>query len=186
MNGILDSVRKTTESSVAFQQDLFRRWVSLWPGVPVSVIPLSELEKLGRKWVEMLGELFQRENDALAVQLKIGFGNIEKLFRLAEEKDPEQLRTKAVELWQKAFDDLRQISETQMRNVQNAVASLTEVPNTDGRPADQRVRAPVANETKPKAAQTCKTPVKVKSDQEELKEALEEYERTKGDWSKGR
>jgi|SRR5579884_1564720 len=134
----------------------------------------------------MLGELIQRENDALAVQLKMGFGSIEKLFCLAEAKDPEQLRTKAVEFWQKAFDDLRLISETQMHNVQNAVVKLTEVPNKECKPVDQPVRTPTAHVTKPRAAQTCKPAVKAKSDKEELKEAMEEYELTKGDYSKGR
>jgi hypothetical protein len=186
MNGIIDNVRKTTESSVALQQELFRKWVSLWPGAPVSVIPFGELQKFQKKWVEMLGELFQRENDTLAVQLKMGFGAVEKLFRLTEAKDPEQLRTKTEEFWQKTFDDLRLISETQMHSLQNAVAKLTEAPNKECKPANQPVRIPAAKETKPRAVGTFKPPVKVKSDKEELKEALEEYEMTRGDWSKGR
>ncbi len=184
MNGIIDSVRKTTESSVAWQQELFRKWVSMWPGVPVSVIPFGELQKYQNKWVEMLGDLFQRENDTLAVQLKIGFGTIEKLFRLAEAKDPEQLRTKTVEFWQKAFDDLKLISQTQMHSRQNAVAKLTEVPTRECKPKYQPVRTPAGNMTKPNAVPTFKTPVKVKSDKEELKEAIEEYEMAKGDWAK--
>jgi hypothetical protein len=132
----------------------------------------------------MLGELFQRENDTLAVQLKMGVGTIEKLFRLAEAKDPEQLRTKTVEFWQKTFDDLRLISETQMHSLQNAVAKLSEVPNKECKPTDQPVRMPATNVTKPKAVPTFKPPVKVQGDQEELKDAMEEYEMTKGDWSK--
>ena len=186
MNGIIDSVRKTTESSVALQQDLLRKWVSMWPGVPISVIPFGELQKFQKKWVEMLSELFQRENDTLAVQLKMGFGTLEKLFRLAEAKNPEQFRTKTVEFWQKTFDDLRLISQTQMHSLQNAVAKLTEVPNKECKPAAQPVQMPVASATRPRAVPTFKAPVKVKSDQEELKEAMEEYEMTKGDWSKGR
>ncbi len=186
MNGIIDSVRKTTESSVALQQDLFRKWVSMWPGVPISVIPFGGLAKFQKKWVEVLSELIQRENDTLAVQFKMGFGTIEKLFRLAEAKDPEQLRAKTMEFWQKTFDDLRLISETQMHSLQNAVAKLTEVPNKECKPSDQSVRTPVANVTKPRAIPTFKTPVKVKSDQEELNEAMEEYEMNKGDWAKSR
>jgi hypothetical protein len=186
MNGIIDSVRKTTESSVAVQQELFRKWVSSWPGVPVSVIPFAELQKFQKKWVEMLGELVQRENDTLAVQVKMGFGTIEKLCHLGEAKDPEQLRTKTVELWQKVFDNLWLISETQMHTLQNAVAKLTEVPIKERKPADQPVRMPVAYETKPTVRETVKTPVKPKTDMEEMKEAMEEFEMTKGDWSKGR
>ncbi|SRR5579883_629689 len=177
MNGIIDGVRKTAESSVAMQQELFRRWVNLWPGASVSVIPFGELQNVRRKWVEMVGELFQQENDTLEVQIKTGCGIIENLFRLSEVKDPEQLRTKTVEFWQKTFDDLRMIFETQLHSLQNAVAKFTE-------PVYQHPRIPVANETKSRWKQTAKAAAKPKSDLEEMKEALEEYETTKGDWSK--
>jgi hypothetical protein len=187
MNGIIDSVRKTTESSVALQQDLFRKWVSLWPGVPVSVIPFGELQKIQKKWVDVLGELFQRENDAMAVQVKMGFGTIEKLMHLAEAKAPEEFRTRTVEFWQKTLDDLRLISATQMRSVQNAVAKLTEAPNKECKPVEPPVPTHRTNGMRPSAVETiCKPPVKVKSDQEELKEAIEEYEMSKGDFSKSR
>jgi hypothetical protein len=184
MNGIIDSVRKTTESSVAMQQELFHRWVNFWPGAPVAVIPFGELQKVRKKWVEMLGEIFQQENDTLEIQIKLGFGIIENLFRLSEAKDPEQLRTKTVEFWQKTFDDLRTIFETQMQSIQSSVGKLTAVANKESKPALQPIRMPAADETKPRWKETVKAPPKPKNDLEELKESTEEYEMAKGDWSK--
>jgi hypothetical protein len=186
MNGIIDSVRKTTESSVAMQQNLLRKWVNCWPGVPVSVIPFGELQKFHTKWAEMVGEFVQRENDTLAAQVKMGFGTIEKLYHLAEAKDLEQFRTKTVDFWQKTFDDLRMIFETQTHSLQTAVAKLMEVPINERKPAYQPASLPVANETKAKWKETVKAMAKPKNEVEELKEAMEEYEMTKGDWSKGR
>jgi len=69
------------------------------------------------------------------------------------------------------------IFETQLHSLQNAVAKFTE-------PVYQHPRIPVANETKSRWKQTAKAAAKPKSDLEEMKEALEEYETTKGDWSK--
>jgi hypothetical protein len=186
MNRIIDSARKATESSVAMQQELFRKWASLWPGAPVSAIPFGELQKFQKKWVEMVGELFQRENDILAVQFKTGFGAIEKLCRLAEAKDGEQLRTKTVELWQKTFDNLCLMSHAQLRGFQNAVAKMAEVTHTEHKAPEPSFPVTVINATKPKETATVRTPRKPRSDREELKEAMEEYEMTKGDWSKGR
>jgi hypothetical protein len=186
MNGIIDSVRKATESSVALQQELFRKWVSFWPGMPVSVIPFDELQKVQKKWVEMVCELFQRENNILAVQFKSGFGAIEKLCRLAEAKDAEQLRSKTMELWQKTFDDLWLLSDAQLRGFQNAVAKMAELTPKEHKTAEPFFRAPAVNAAKPKGEETVKKPMKPKSEREELKEAMEEYEMTKGDWSKGR
>ena len=54
MNRIIDSARKATESSVAMQQELFRKWASLWLGAPVTAIPFGELQKFQKKWVEIV------------------------------------------------------------------------------------------------------------------------------------
>jgi hypothetical protein len=181
MSGIIGSMRKTTESSVAMQQELFDKWVHAWPWVPVSVFPFGELQKTQRKGVEMVGELMQRQNNLFSVQLKMGFETMDRLFHLAEVKDPQQLRSWTMEMWQKAFDDLWLISNAQMRTLQNAVDKLI---SKEPRPADRSIPMPVAKETRPGSEPGVKR-MKVKSDREELKEALEEYEMTKGDWSKG-
>jgi hypothetical protein len=122
-----ESLRKATESSIALQQEMFRKWMSLWPAIPVSTFPFSELQKFQKKWVEVVGELLKKKNESLEAQFKAGLQNIEDAFRLTEIKDPEVLRAKMVELWQKTFDYLRQASETQMRDFQNAVSKWAEL-----------------------------------------------------------
>jgi hypothetical protein len=91
-----------------------------------------------------------------------------------------------VEFWQRTFDDLRMIFQTQTHSLQNAVAKLMEVPIKERKPAYQPAPTPVANETKPRWKETVRATAKPKNDVEELKQAMEEYEMAKGDWSKGR
>jgi hypothetical protein len=122
-----ESLRKATESSIALQQEMFRKWMSLWPGMPASTFPFTELQKLQKKWVDVVSELVKKRNESLEAQFKAGLQNIEDAFRLAEVKDPEVLRGKTVELWQKTFDYLRQSSETQVRDFQNAVSKWAEL-----------------------------------------------------------
>ena len=122
-----DSLRKATESSIALQQEMFRKWMGLWPGIPVSTFPFSELQKFQKKWVEVVGELVKKKNESLEAQFKAGLQNIEEAFRLSEIKDPEVLRAKTVELWHKTFDHLRQTSETQLRDFQYAVSKWAEL-----------------------------------------------------------
>jgi hypothetical protein len=122
-----DSLRKATESSIALQQEMFRKWMGLWPGIPESTFPFSELQKFQKKWVEVVGELVKKKNESLEAEFKAGLQNIEEAFRLSEIKDPEELRAKTVELWQKTFDYLRQTSETQLRDFQYAVSKWAEL-----------------------------------------------------------
>jgi hypothetical protein len=184
MKGSIESVRRTTESSVAAQQEMFHRWVSMWPWVPASAFPFGQMQKLQEAWVEMVGDLVERQNHLLATQLKLGFGTVERLFRLAEVKDPEQLRTRTVEVWRKAFDYLWMISAAQVRSLENALGKLSELAHREDTPADPTFRVPVANDTKPRG-EAPRRPAKARSDREELEEALEEYEMARGDWSKG-
>jgi hypothetical protein len=106
---------------------MFRKWMSLWPGIPASTFPFSELQKFQKKWVEVVGELMKKKNESLEAQFKAGLQNIEDAFNLTEVKDPEVLRAKTVELWQKTFDYLRQTSETHLRDFQFAVSKWAEL-----------------------------------------------------------
>jgi hypothetical protein len=177
MNGVINSIRTVTESSVAMQQELFKKWMGMWPGALMPPSPFEEPQTLQKKWMEVGGELLRKQNDWLMIQITNGLRTIEEAFRLVEAKDAEELRTKTIKLWQKSFDCLRQTSEGQIRGLHNAVAKWTELMKKGYRPATQPRPESGANEKKP---------VRGMSDGQELKEALMEYEMTKGDWSKGR
>jgi hypothetical protein len=121
----IDSLRKATEATFQVQQELFNKWVGLWPAMPVPpatfLAPASQ-----KKWVEAVGELAKKRREALEAQFSVGLRSIEEAFRLAEAKDPEELRAKTVELWQKAFDFQRQAFETQLQDFQAAAAKWGE------------------------------------------------------------
>ncbi len=122
-----ESLHKATESSITLQQEVFRKWMGLWPGIPVSTFPFTELQKFQKKWVDVANEVLKKQKETLETQFKAGLQNIEEAFRLTEIKDPEVLRAKTVELWQKTFDYLRQASEAQLREFQHAVSKWAEL-----------------------------------------------------------
>ena len=185
MNGIIDRIRAETESSIALHQGLFKNWIGMWPGVLVPTTPFEEPQKFHKKWMEVGGELLSKQNAWLKAQFEAGLRTIEDAFHLAGAEDPEELRTRTIQLWQKTFDSLCQASEAQIHGLHSAVARWTELMNKGQRPAAQPVRAPGSKGTGPHGGSKSKVPAIAKSDQEELKEAMMEYETTKGDWSKG-
>jgi hypothetical protein len=124
---VFDSLRKAADSGLAMQQELFKKWVGLWPGVPTAPAGLGEPVKFQKKWVEVIGDLIKKERESLEAQFSAGLRNIEEAFRLAEAKDPQELRAKTIELWQKTFEVLRQTYENQLRDFQAAVAKWTEL-----------------------------------------------------------
>jgi hypothetical protein len=186
MNGIIDPIRAETESSVALQQGLFKKWIGMWPGVLIPPPAFEEPQKFHKKWMEVGGELLRKQNEWLKTQFEAGLRTIEDTFHLAEAKDAEELRTRTIQLWQRTFDCLCQASEAQIRGLHSAMGKWTELMNKGPRPVGPPVRAPESNRMGPKGGSRSKVSDVAKNDQEELKEAMMEYEMTKGDLSKGR
>jgi hypothetical protein len=186
MNGVIDSIRTATESSVAVQHEMFKKWMTMWPGALVSSSPFGEPQKFQKKWVEVGCELLKKQNVWLEAQFKTGLRTIEDAFRLAGANDSEELRTGTINLWQKTFDCLWQNSQAQLRGLHDVLAKWTELMNKSYLPAGQPFRAPEVSEAKPEGGEKRRIPAIAKSDRAELEEAMMEYEMTKGDWSKGR
>jgi hypothetical protein len=128
---VFENLRKATEAGIQIQQEMFKKWVSLWPGVPgMPFVPTAGAEpflKIQKKWTEFVGEVVKKQRETLEAQFSAGLRNIEAAFHLAEAKDPEELRAKTVELWQKSFECLRQLYDAQVRDFQAAVAKWTEL-----------------------------------------------------------
>ncbi len=127
-DAVFESLRKATESTIQMQQEMFKQWASLWPSLPVAAPPAAEQAKnLQKKWSDIAADLVKKQHEVIETQFKAGLKNLEEGFRLAKSKDPEELRAKSVELWQKSFDCLRQAYESQARDLQTAVARWTEL-----------------------------------------------------------
>jgi len=125
---VFESFKKVTETTLKMQQEMYEKWVSLWPGMKPTQGALAEpVQKFQKKWAEFYEEMLKRQRETLETQFKTGLKNIEEAFRLAEAKNPDELRTKTTELWQKVFETLRHSYESQLREFQNIAARWTEL-----------------------------------------------------------
>jgi hypothetical protein len=125
---VFESLRKATETGLQMQQEMFKKWAGLWPGVSPSPPAWNEqFEKSQKKWTELLNETLKKRRETLEAQFKSGMKNIEETFRLAEAKDFEELRAKTLELWQKTFDSLRQTYEAQIQDFQTLSSKWSEM-----------------------------------------------------------
>jgi predicted secreted Zn-dependent protease len=122
---VFESLRTATEANMQLQQELFKKWVGMFPGVPAA--GAEPFPKLQKKWVEFVAGLAKKQRETMEAQFSAGLKNIEEAFRIAEVKDPEEVRTKTIELWQKSFEFIRQAYEAQMRDFQAAAVKWTEL-----------------------------------------------------------
>jgi hypothetical protein len=128
---VLESLRKTTEASVQVQQEMVRKWISLWPGVPATAPLWGEqvlrFQQFQQKWAEVVNDMVRRQREVIEVPFNVGLQNLEKAFHLGEVKTVEEMRTKTLELWQKGFDGLRQAYEIPLREFQVATEKWIEL-----------------------------------------------------------
>ena len=124
---VYENLRAATDASIRLQQELFRKWASLWPAAPAPGGGGEQLLASHKRWAAFLAEQAAKQRETLEAQFSAGLKNIEEAYRLAEAKGPEELHAKTVELWQKSFDCLRKTYEAQVHDFQAAVAKWAEL-----------------------------------------------------------
>jgi hypothetical protein len=128
---VLENMGKITGATVEMQHELFNKWLSMWPGVPV--VPSypsawkEQVQRFRKRWAETVGELMKRQRETTEAQFKAGLQNIEKAFQIGEITNPEELRARTIELWQKCFEAVLRLSEAQTRDFQVAVEKWLEL-----------------------------------------------------------
>ena len=127
-DAVFESFKKATETTLQMQQELFKKWTSLWPVTSLSQVPWAEqTQKFQKKWIEFVDETLKKQRQVLEAQYQAGLQKIEEAFRLAEAKDFEELRAKTLELWQKSFEYLKQTYEAQVKDFQATLSKWTEL-----------------------------------------------------------
>src|SRR6516164_1053665 len=92
-----ETLRRTTDATIQLQQEAFRKWVNLWPSMPVSQPVWGEqFCKARKQWTEFVADLVKKQREAFEAQFNAGLKGIEEAYKLAEVKSPEELRTLAV------------------------------------------------------------------------------------------
>jgi hypothetical protein len=125
---VFESLRIATESTIGMQQELFKKWISAWPGFsPYRAAGTGDVVGFQKKWAEIVDELIKKQGESMEKAFNGGLRNIQDAFRVAETKDVGEMREKTVELWKKTFECLRQANEAQIANFGTAVSKWTEL-----------------------------------------------------------
>ena len=87
-----DNLRKTAESNVEMQQEMFRKWNANWPGFPQ---PQSALARASPEVSKGLGEDRQGVVEhgiarVLDEQYRLAIESLEEAFRVAQASDPQE------------------------------------------------------------------------------------------------
>jgi hypothetical protein len=117
---MLDGFRKATESSLQFQQEVFKQWTQQWTSAQPNVGSASAdwTRTIQKRWMELTVEMLNKHRTALDSMYSSGIQAIEQSFRITEAKSTDDYRRIVDELWHRLFDTLKGQMENQFRDFQ--------------------------------------------------------------------
>jgi len=117
---MLDGFRKATESSLQFQQEVFKQWTQQWMSAQPSMGNVSAdwTRTIQKRWMELTVEMLNKHRASLDTMYASGIQAIEQSFRITEAKSSDDYRRIVDELWHRLFDTLKGQMENQFRDFQ--------------------------------------------------------------------
>lgn len=124
---VFENLRRATEFNIRTQQRLFKNWAGMY-GVPAASNGTTEqISRAQDQWTDFVTGLVKKQRETLEPHFKNGLKILEEACSLVDAKDPEEVRAKVVELWQKSFQSLRQLCEAQIYDFEAAVTKWVEL-----------------------------------------------------------
>ena len=118
-----DSFRKTAESNIEMQQELFRQWGANWPGLPQPQNAWVErAQKFQKEWSKTVKELLSKHREILDEQYRLALESLDEAFRVAQSSDPQEYAKRCEALCKKSLEVLRDAGELQVKETQEALS----------------------------------------------------------------
>ena len=124
-----DNLRKTAESTVEMQQDMFRQWAKMWPGLePPEDDWMARIQQFQKDWASTVNEMTQKHQETLEGQYRAGIESLDEAFRahVVGSADPEEMRDRSATLCRNALELMKDTSETQMKQFQEVMSKWIE------------------------------------------------------------
>ena len=131
---VFKNLRKAAESNLKMQQEMFKQWGVMWPGFPSPQAAwLDKVRDFQHQWTTTISDLARKHRDALDRQYQAALESLDEALRVSEATNPEDLRARTEQLVRKTLDCVREISETQMTEFQEAVNKWSELATKAGK-----------------------------------------------------
>jgi hypothetical protein len=125
---VFQNLQKATEANLKMQQELFRQWSSLWPGLPTpQTIWVDKLRTFQKQWSETVSELARKHRDVLDRQYQAAIESLDAALKVGESTNPEEFRRRTEQLCRKTIECMRDLSEAQIREFQESMTKWTEL-----------------------------------------------------------
>ncbi len=125
---VFENMRKAAEANLRMQQDVFHQWTTMWPGMPSpQSVWIDKVRDFQRQWSNTISDLARKHRDTFDRQYQVALESLEEALRLGEASNPEEFRKRTEHLCRKTLDCMREVSEAQMKEFQEATTKWSEL-----------------------------------------------------------
>jgi hypothetical protein len=126
---LFEAYRKTSESWLQMQQDMFKNGMTQWLAAqPSAAGAATEWNRtFHKRWLELAVEILNRHRESVDALYRSLIQIVEQTARMSEARSSEEYRRGVEDLWRKWFESVKTQSETQFRDVQNWAGKSLEI-----------------------------------------------------------
>jgi hypothetical protein len=125
---VFQNIRKAAETNLKLQQEVLSQWSNLWPGIPTPQTAwLNQMQNFRKQWVGLISDLARKHRDVVDQQYKAAVESLDAALNVSDASTPEELRRKSEQLVRKTLDCMRDVTETQIREFQEAITKWTDL-----------------------------------------------------------
>jgi hypothetical protein len=126
---VFETYRKTSESWLQMQQDMWRTMVQQWlTAPPTATTATADFSRTFQKrWIELALEILNRHRESVDAMYRSVIQVIEQTSRISDAKSTDEYRRVVEDVWRKWFESVKSQSESQFRDVQNWAGKSLEI-----------------------------------------------------------
>jgi hypothetical protein len=125
---IFQNIRKAAEANLKMQQEVLSQWSVLWPGMPIPQSAwMNQLQGFRKQWLETVSGLARKHREVIDRQYEAAIESLDAALHMSDASTPEELRRRTEHLCRKTLDCVREVTETQIHEFQDAVTKWTDL-----------------------------------------------------------
>ena len=128
LEDVFQNVRRAAESSLKMHQEIFHQWTHMWPFPTPQSVWIDKVRDFQKQFAVTRQRSCSEASRGRRQAISGGQSNRSMpRLRVAEATNPEEYRRRTEQLCRKTLDSMREISETQLSEFQDAVMKCTEL-----------------------------------------------------------
>jgi hypothetical protein len=132
LEDVFQNIRKAAETNLKMHQEMFQQWSHLWPIPTAHSVWVDRIRDFQKLWADAVTDLARKHRDVMDKQYQAVVESLDAALRVAESTNPEEYRRRTEQLCRKTLDCMREVSETQLREIQDAVSKWTDLATKAG------------------------------------------------------